>query len=478
VPTDREAPESRPPDTTPGRRVLSPGEFERMKQSNEQALRQHALVRPKPPTREETQRNLQSEDPDVRKSAARALWKMGAKAAEAIPVLIEALDDAEPEVRGFAARALGQMGAEAKGAVPALTEMLSDQATYSVSIVVFEPGVDFFGTGRGIGRGGSYREEGTHTVYVRANAAEALGRIGPTTEETVTALTGLLDDAQPSVRGSAARALGRIGAEAMPTILALTQLLHDEADYHPEAESRFPHQNIAGFDRKTVRVCDSVAEVLAQIGPETTLPALKELLDDEEAEARRGAAKALGLLGIKAQTAVPDLIAVLQDKSWQVRLSATEALGAIGPDAKAAVPDLVGLLLEEDQEDGHAAPVERMRRALDLRQAVADALRKMLPDATASLSEMLQDEDNRVRTTTAYVVGEIGPQAKAIIPDLTELLQDEDHQVRAAAVWALGKMEADAKDAIPDLKSLLEDENELVRQTAAEALKAIGQRED
>ncbi len=426
--------------------------------------------------RQEQVQLLQSTDPAVRKSAAQALWKMGPRAKEAIPALIEALGDREPEVRGLAARALGQMGAEAKDAAPALSEMLGDRAIYAVTVLTPDT---FLG-------GSYYMQAGGHTVYVRANAAEALRRIGPVAAETVPALVLLVSDAEPAVRGAAARALGQTEVESKPAIRALALLLHDDAKYRPETEYQNPRWStipvgsaiIPGFDRKTVRVCDSVAEVLAQIGPETTLPALKELLDDEDAQARRGAAKGLGLLGIKAQTAVPDLIAVLQDKSWQVRLSATEALGSIGPEAKAAVPDIVGLLLEEDQEDGRAAPVERMQRALDLRRAVAEALRKMLPDAIASLTEMLQDEDNRVRSTTAYVVGEIGPRAKAIIPDLTVLLEDNDDQVRIASIWALGKMEADAKDTISDMKSLLEDENEQVRQAAAEALKAIGQLED
>jgi HEAT repeat protein len=318
-------------------------------------------------------------------------------------------------------------------------------------------------------------------VYVRANAAEALARIGPATEETVFALTGLLADEQPSVRGSAAQALGQLGAEDMPTIRTLTQLLHDEAYYYPEADApSFPstHQTIEGFESEEVRVCDTVAEVLAQIGAETTLPALKELLDDEEPEVRRGAAKGLGLLGAEAKTTIPDLVAALQDKNWQVRMSATAALGDIGPVAKAAIPDLVGLLLQEAQDDVHTAPVERMQLALNLRQAVAEALRKMLPDATASLTEMFQDEDGRVRSTTAYVAGEIGPPAKTVIPDLRKLLRDQDSQVQLAAIWALGKMEANAKDAVPDLKNLLDDENEQVREAAAEAMKAIHQRQE
>jgi len=451
---------------------------------------------PKTPSVEEQQQNLQSPDEGVRFGAARGLWLKGPKAKEAIPDLINALEDQTAKVRGYAARALAKMGPDAKGAVPVLTELLGDQAEYSIATWV-----DTGGFGRPAKR----------QMYVRANAAEALGSIGPdaqtaiptllellqdsqadvrkaaadalgnlgpASKEAVPALTALLSDKESAVRGPAARALGRIGPEAKPAALALAKLLDDKTKYEEGVNLVYGLGRPLEEFAKTLCVRDNAVTALLRIGPEATLPTLRELLGDEEAEARSAAAKGLGLFGPKAKTAVPDLIATLRDESWQVRHSATEALGAVGPEAKAAVPDLVGLLLEENQEDGDAAPIERMQRALDLRHSVAEALRKMLPDATDSLTRMLRDKDNRVRGTTAYVVGEIGQQAKATIPDLTELLQDEDHQVRIAAVWALGKMGADAKDAMSDLKDLLENESEQLREAAAEALKAIEPREE
>lgn len=354
----------------------------------------------------------------------------------------------EPEVRGFAARALGKMGPEAKGAVPALTEMLRDQATYTVPFrgVVETP----FGKMATVGK---------KMVYVRANAAEALGsigpeaeaaipalleslqdwqaevrkaaadalgNIGPTAKEAVPDLTRLLRDKESGVRGFAARALGKIGSEAKPAIRALTELLHDEP--------------MDGVGPKTGHVCDIAAEALQQIGPEAAIPALRDLLSDEGAEARRSAAKGLGLFGPEAKTAIPDLIAALRDQSWEVRRTATETLGEIGPEAKAATPKLVNLLLENDEDDGHIASVERMERALGVRKAIAKTLRKIGPEAISDLTELLHGNDERVRTAAAYALGEIGPEAMGAIPDLKKLLDDDNEQVRTAAGEALKRL--------------------------------------
>jgi HEAT repeat protein len=69
---------------------------------------------------------LRDPDHSVRAQAARALARMGPKAASAVPELIIALDDSNEEVRQGAARALGQIGADAEKAVPALIKALKD----------------------------------------------------------------------------------------------------------------------------------------------------------------------------------------------------------------------------------------------------------------------------------------------------------------------------------------------------------------
>ena len=65
--------------------------------------------------------------------------------------------------------------------------------------------------------------------------------------------------------------------------------------------------------------------------------ALGKAVADGNAEVRRGAAEALGYLGV---VAVDELTAVLADASPAVRRAAARALGRLGPSAAAAEPAL------------------------------------------------------------------------------------------------------------------------------------------
>src|SRR5262245_46564285 len=61
---------------------------------------------------------LKGADAEVRRKAAVALWQIGAFAKEAVPALLEALNnDPEPPVREAAAKALGTAGEDSPGVV-------------------------------------------------------------------------------------------------------------------------------------------------------------------------------------------------------------------------------------------------------------------------------------------------------------------------------------------------------------------------
>ncbi|MFQ5811721.1 MAG: HEAT repeat domain-containing protein [Anaerolineae bacterium] len=69
---------------------------------------------------------LQDRNWGVRHNAAWVLGKIGPDARDAVPALIEALQDENEDVRQRSAWALGEMGPDAKDAVPALIEALGD----------------------------------------------------------------------------------------------------------------------------------------------------------------------------------------------------------------------------------------------------------------------------------------------------------------------------------------------------------------
>jgi tetratricopeptide (TPR) repeat protein len=125
---------------------------------------------------------LRDADEPVRRRAAEALGQIGPAA---IPALTEALRDADEAVRVGAARALGKIclgkiGSAAAEVVPALTEALRD-----------DPDRD-----------------------VRWRAAYSLGLIGPAAAKAIPVLTEALRDADEAIRRAAAEALGKIGPAA------------------------------------------------------------------------------------------------------------------------------------------------------------------------------------------------------------------------------------------------------------------------
>ena len=143
-----------------------------------------------------------------------------------------------------------------------------------------------------------------------------------------------------------------------------------------------------------------------------TIPAITELLKDEDKGVRCEAASALGNMGPEAKTSIPALTNLLKDKDAIVRRTAVVVLAKIGPEAKTTIP---------------------------------------------AITKLLKDTDSAVRWDAAAAIGRIGPAATAAIPALIGLLKDEAPDVRCIAAWALGNMGPDAKTAIPALTELLKD---------------------
>jgi HEAT repeat protein len=91
--------------------------------------------------------------------------------------------------------------------------------------------------------------------------------------------------------------------------------------------------------------------------------------------------------------------------------------------------------------------------------------------------EDLKSPTPAVRWRAAWALGEIGPPAKAAIPEIATLVKDPDPIVRFKAVAALGRFGPDAKSAVPVLREALRDGYRPVREMARAALKQIDPKE-
>ncbi|WP_424098669.1 NACHT domain-containing protein [Moorena producens] len=262
-------------------------------------------------------------------------------------------------------------------------------------------------------------------LYVRINAAEALGEIA--TEATIDPLIKFLDDPDPSVRSSAASALGKIRTEAR--IDPLIKFLHDQ-DYS---------------------VRRMAAEALGEIGTEVAIDRLIKFLHDQDYSVRRMAAEALGEIGTEAT--IDPLIKLLDDDHSDVRGRGADALGKIGTEA--TIDPLIKLL--DDPESS-------------VRERAAEALGEIGTEmAIEPLIKSLDDPESFVRGRAVSALGEIGTEM-AIEP-LIKSLDDEDYYVRISATEALGKIASEV--AIEPLTKYLHDEDYYVRESAADALEKI-----
>ena len=269
---------------------------------------------------------LRDTDADVRREAARALARLGARASAAGPELQGLLSrESEPAVRAEVARALVALGGAAGAPVEALVVGLLDAA-----------------------RGSGERDMPDVTLV------DALAEEG---HAAVPGILAGLRDADAGVRWHAAAALMHLGRQAAGHAAALRQAMDDPV---------WIVRNAAG--RALEEVC----------GPDD-VPALVQAVGDASVETRYHAARALARQGLDAAPAVPALVVALRDEDWEVRTEAVRALAKTGNAAAAALPDLVSVL------GGDADPQVREAAAwalgaIDPPPAATEALRRALSD--------------------------------------------------------------------------------------------------
>lgn len=410
--------------------------------------------------------------------------------ADAIKLLVSALDSRFAEVWQQAVVLLGRVGG---AAVPALcNELPYARDAHQLTIL------------RALARIGPPAApavpELTHTLasefdHVRREAAGALAAIGLAAEPATAALTAALADRNSDVRLACARSLARIGSPAGAAVPALLQLA---ADHVPAVRT-------------------AAGEALAQVGP-GAVPALAEAVAERDAARLRAALhrhselsdwwsrpwppgvsreplkvlrnvdwffqysedelarvelvhaaalKALGRIGPEAAVAVPAVTAALADASRDVRASAAEALGRIGSAARTAGPALAGALVDASES---------------VRKNASAALPQVDPDwATAPEAAQLLASWGAALCSVGAKAQSAGEALKlagaSAVPALLTALEATDRVAREQAATLLGQLGPAAREAVPALRRALADSHGWVRQAASQALKQIAPEE-
>ena len=248
-------------------------------------------------------------------------------------------------------------------------------------------------------------------VYIRTDAAKALGEIGDAS--ALEPLIAALKDPKKDVRSAAAEAIGKIGGDPR-AVEAVAETLKNgkslERDEAASALGKIRHK--AGVEHLLPALKDqdcfvrqSAAASLGQIGDPSAVEALAQTLKDDDKDVRQAAVLALGEIGGAA--AVDLLIQSLKDESVLVRYRTAETLGRIGgPDA---VDALIGLLKDGGWVAPPASKGKPPGKKVWVRQKAIEALAEIGDArAVAPITEALNDKQEAVRQAAQKALHRLG----------------------------------------------------------------------
>jgi HEAT repeat protein len=433
----------------------------------------------------------------------------------AVPSLLQALKDPNPCVRMNVARALLEIGPEAKEAVPALIEMLDDTAECGEGVRVNEEVVKALGQ---IGIDNYLVPEVNEALKQNPElCSTAISYLRSEMEPCLSTLTETLEDRSASSedREDAAVMLAKLGPSGRAALLEI--LKNEDPEFRakclfsitwssrslcgarsPETEGILEAIHYftypSNFETQIPPWVDPQLVGLPKRDPEEVTRELIDSLDHEDAWFRKRVVEALAEAEGDPHAIFSALVRVLADEDHSVREAGVRALAKIDYDVAEVVQKLLQALDDPDHRvrqaavfsltDVNADPreiVPALVRALDdsnilVRANAAKALAEVKGDANAifdALIAALRDLDINVRIGAVQALPKVGTDPARIVEALMEALDDKVPLVRAAGAEELGKIGPGAEKAVPALLWALEDKSISVRRSAIDALVEI-----
>jgi HEAT repeat protein len=417
--------------------------------------------------------DLKDADPEVRWHAAYTLSRLGPRIRRAFPALKEALRDSDPTVRQYAAEALGYTGPQA---LPVLLDLLdSEESRYGAITGLQHMEPDALPE--------VLRRLANGETRQRRAAAAAMRLVGQRSGEVGPALRLALNDPDGLVRVEAMESLRATRPNQSVALPSILKLLKDT-----DAEVRL---------RGIAMLWD------AGIENETAIRAVEKLLNDPDKRIRVSAVGRLGQLDPRQSAAMLALARDgLKDADEAVRERALSAIYQIvhgNDDAiRAALPDVMAFLgshkrqpkkliqqilwnlssLEPEAKDIVPALVSMVRDAEpEIRDQAARILAYQFssdPAVKSVLPHGIQRAPQKVRLEATAILLTLKRRPENLVPGLVDLLQETSRAAsRSQAAYVLGEMGPEAKEAMPALRSALEDKSPMVRHSALLAILRI-----
>jgi len=270
----------------------------------------------------------------------------------------------------------------------------------------------------------------------RARAAWALGCYGQAAQAAVPDLIDEVRHGQDNpadsinVKANAFNALIRIGAGTEITVPHLVEGFLKRGCDHLTGMGTFLYSPYHD-------------EQFAKIGG-PAVPPLLDILQGLDRDMRVCAADALGQIGPPARAAIPILIRAVEHPEGDLNAeilvrTAVKALGRIGPAAKEAGPAITKILSNDNID------IFNVTIALD---GIGVSPAKQV------LDRFLHEEDMYEKNALALVW--LGPKARDAVPELRKALSDKRPRKRVSAAIALAHIDSSIPDNIPVLIEALE----------------------
>jgi len=451
-------------------------------------------------------RQLDSEDPDERRTAAEALAVFWYRARPALGALARATTDPEPSVRVAALHAYGRLGMPDEETVIArLSDSDSAVRRSALRALRCLPVVD-----------GRYlpdliRFARSEDDSLRTQALLAIAELGLSAAPAVGVLREALAAKNHAVADAALLAVKRIGQSASPAapglidyirnggarIEACVRLLAGIGDAHVVPDllelarsgtSRFDAATRTRVRRTRGPSLMTTLDRIAERDP-YAITLLRQASTDEDRRLAGIARSALErfscpnrprVLGsaqhdqAKADLVIPIHLANLESNRGEARLDAALELGQLGARAKSAARVLTQLLDREQDQAVRCATILALARIAPGQKAALPLVREALSDPSdwltkaaalwclgrcdarpdATVRHLLAHGSERVRNLAIWYVGK-ARDAQAI-PGLIGSLDDSDDCVAATAAWALGRFGPGASRATEPLVKLSE----------------------